>query len=93
MTKISLSPALEYPIEKVLERVWTIDMFSKDGWKRVHEACAHISSSSDDIELADAFIEYQNIWYEDNDLYEWDVSEDKVRDILLTRFSDYLLGD
>lgn len=50
------------------EKVWTSKMFSKEGWKRVHEACGNIryyGHPSD--ELSDGFTDFIIIWLEDNE--------------------------
>lgn len=79
-----------------LEKIQTIDMFSKEGWKEVHKKCRHITPNDSDRELADGFIDFQIIWYDDNDLIYEDFNDEEREELendLLHRYTDYLLHD
>jgi len=78
----------------VLERIDTLDIFSKEGWKKVNKKCGHVSKDASSTELADGFLIFQDIWYEDNEIEYLDLDEpDKIQEQLVGRWSDYLLGD
>lgn len=79
-------------VKDALARITSVSMFSKHGWQEVHKHC-YGADKGDDVTLADAFIEYQRIWYEDNGIEPHDVDEDYVQKMLMDRFSDYLLND
>lgn len=75
-----------------LERIHGINMFSKEGWRRVHEECGHLRKpyEADDAELTDGAIEFARIWQEDN---EEEFIDDETNEILTERFVDYILND
>lgn len=85
--------------KKALAKIDSIEMFSKDGWKRVHKECGHLQNAPhlhSDIALAQGFAEYQNIWFEDNDIDDdnWSEEDEKnTEKMLLSRFVDYLQRD
>jgi len=48
--------------------VWSIKMFSDEGWKTIHKRVKS-NSDSDADSLANGFIEFLNVWLEDNGFY------------------------
>lgn len=88
-------------LKKALDKIYSINMFSGNGWDEVSEKCGTIKNKSrvgaaSDIELADGFIDFQDIWYYDNDVVYEELTEkqqNSIEEILLTRWSDYLLDD
>ena len=89
-------------LKTVMDKIYTLDMFSKEGWEEVRKKCGGVREMNDrgsatDAYLADAFIDFQVIWCDDNFVDYWEDFNDNQRTaldaILLTRYSDYLLHD
>lgn len=81
-------------LKAAMDKIQTIDMFSKDGWEEVHKACKGVTTDSDDIELANGFIDFTIVWFKDNNIGDLDgVEEQNIHDLLLPRYTDYLIHD
>lgn len=48
------------------DKINCIEMFSSEWWKKVKEACWHITPNSSDETLGEWFIDFHLIWMEDN---------------------------
>lgn len=83
--------------EDALSRIYSIDMFTKEGWKIVHEGCDETRERQKEVsneDLATCFLDYLLTWYEDNEVTLDDFEdEEDVDAILIMRFTDYLLYD
>lgn len=97
--KTPKKPAVYNPkalYKDAMKRIQSIDMFSKAAWKEIHEKCGDISKDADSEELANGFIDYQFTWYEDNGVDQDYLTEKQCQEldeILLNRYTDYLLHD
>jgi hypothetical protein len=83
-------------VKKALAVIDSIDMFSPFGWERVHNSCRDISTHDDGSVLIDGFTHFLLAWYDDNDIEAEDITEEeeeKIRELLLERYVDYLLHD
>jgi len=78
--------------KKALANIQTIKMFSKHGWNRCHKEIKSTEHSSDE-QLAIGFAIFQEIWYEDNGVEEWEFGEENMEQLLLDRYVDYLQHD
>jgi hypothetical protein len=101
------------------EIVWSIKMFSPEGWDRLHKIIKKLGVTrySGQDRLADGYSEFIQIWLEDNgfcfdehnpdtvkynkeifwcecdnEYYSWQRGRSLYQD-LVTRYSEYLLGD
>jgi len=63
--------ARKFPISlmtKIDDKIWEVDMFSKEGWKTVSRELKGINPYSSQEDLGDGFSEFCEIWADDNDL-------------------------
>ena len=60
--------------------LWTIKMFSDDGWKELNKKLKGITPHSSEEKLADGFLDFQIIWLDDHD-FDMEIQEpSKVKD-------------
>jgi len=53
-----------------VDRIYTYQMFSKEGWKEVNRLCDDVRENQhniDNIALADGFMDFVMTWLDDND--------------------------
>lgn len=63
-----------------LDDVWSVKMFSPEGWKQIHKILKDVRPYSDERTLADGFIDFFTIWMEDHDL-DCDLHTPKMKKI------------
>lgn len=80
--------------EELMQKTEPREMFSIAGWARVMRASKGVYAFSPEKKMADAFIEFQQIFYEDNMLDDSDFTHEeavKLEVWLMDIFVTYLL--
>lgn len=70
-------------------QVYSIRMFSDEGWKELHKRCGDIAPGVDEETLADGFIDFQLIWIDDNELMIRIDEPDEVRRGIEIFYNEY----